>query len=178
MTSLRYSRTLTTFACAGMLLPPLLADAGEPAVSPARVNAALAIEDVALGTGQTFQGVIMSGSGQPVPDAEVIVSQLGHEVARTRTNELGRFTFQGLRGGVHLVRASKGTGLYRLWAAGTAPPHARQSVTLVDTVTVRGQRPFRELFTSNAFIITGIVIAAIAIPIAVHDARNDQRSGS
>jgi hypothetical protein len=177
MNFLRWSRALGALACAGMLLPPSWANAGEPVVSPSRVNSALAIEDVALGDNQSFQGVVLAENGQSMANTEVVISQLGREVARTTTDESGRFGFQGLRSGLHLARAGQGGSLFRFWAAGTAPPHARRNVTLVDRVTVRGQRPFRELFTSNAFILTGIVVAAIAIPIAVHDARND-KSGS
>ena len=177
MKRLRISRALAALACAGLLLPPA-ATADEPIVSPARINSALAIEDVALAGGQSFQGVVLAESGEPLADAEVVVSQLGREVARTTSDTSGRFAFQNLRGGLHLVRAGQGAGLYRFWAAGTAPPNARSHVTLVDAVTVRGQRPLSSLFTSKAVILTLIVGAAVAIPIAVHDARNDKRSGS
>jgi hypothetical protein len=173
----RISRVLVALACGGMLLPHSVASADEPAIAPAKVNAALAIEDVALGADQSFHGMLLSEDGKSVVGAEVTISQLGKEVARATTDESGRFAFQGLRGGLHLVRAGQGAGLYRFWAAGTAPPNARPSVTMVDQITVRGQRPFREFFTSNAVILTAIVVAAVAIPIAVHDARND-RSGS
>ena len=178
MKRLRISRALAALTCAGLLLPPAAARGGDPVVSPERVNSALAIEDVALGTGQSFQGIVLAESGEPLAEAEIIVSQLGHEVARTTADKSGRFAFQNLRGGLHLVRAGQGAALYRFWAAGTAPPHARSQVTLVDAVTVRGQRPFSSLFTSKAVILTLIVGAAVAIPIAVHDARNDKRSGS
>ena len=173
----RISRVLVALASAGMLLPPSIASADEPAIAPAKVNAALAIEDVALGEGQSLHGMLLSEDGKSVGGAEVTISQLGKEVARTTTDETGRFGLQGLRGGLHLVRAGQGAGLYRFWAEGTAPPNAHPSVKMVDQVTVRGQRPFKEFFTSNAVILTAIVVAAVAIPIAVHDARND-RSGS
>jgi hypothetical protein len=147
-------------------------------VRPGAVNRALAIKDVALSEGQAFHGVVLGSTGQPAADTRVSITQMGHEVASTTTDEQGRFAFQGLRGGLHVVNAGEASALYRLWSAGTAPPHAQGGVTLVDQVTVRGQRPFRELFTSNAFVVGGIVVAAIAIPIAVHDARNDKKSGS
>ena len=177
MTRHRISRMLVALSCGGLLLPSSAASASEPAIPQAKVDAALAIEDVALGTGQSFHGILVNENGQSVAGAQVTITQLGREVARTTTDDTGRFRFEGLRGGLHLVQARQGAGLYRFWADGTAPPNAQPSVKMVDQVTVRGQRPFKEMFTSNAMILTAIVVAAIAIPIAVHDARND-RSGS
>ena len=164
--------------CAALLMPSSLCQASGPAIPTDKVNAALAIEDVALGEGQAFQGLLRNDNGRPVAGAEVTISQLGKEVARTQTDEQGRFEFQGLRGGLHLVHAGEGAGLYRLWAKGTAPPHARDNVTMTDSVTIRGQRPIKDLLTSNAMILTGIVVAAIVIPIAVHNSGNDKKSGS
>lgn len=171
------SRLLMALATSGMLLPPTVVTGGEPAVPPSRVNSALAIEDISLGEGQSFHGVLLNEAGEPVADANVELSQLGREIAVARTNASGQFGFQGLRGGLHLVRAGQSAQLLRLWAPGTAPPNARDSIALSEQLTVRGQRPFRDLFTSNAFIIAGVVVAAIAIPIAVHDARTE-KSGS
>jgi hypothetical protein len=178
MQLLRGSRALGVLACAGLLLPPTVAEAGPPVVSAARVNSALSIEDIALGDGQAFHGMVLSENGQPLAGEEVVVSQLGREVARTTSDESGHFAIQNLRGGLHLVRAGQGEGLYRFWTTGTAPPSARAKATLVDRVTVRGQRPFKHLFHSRAFILGVVIAAAIAIPIAVHDSRNDDRSGS
>lgn len=171
------SRLLMTLATGGMLLPPTHTTAAEPAVSPALTKSALAIEDVALGQGDTLQGVVLDENGSPIANAEVALSQLGRQVAVARTDDSGKFGFQGLRGGLHLVRSGESAQLLRLWTPGTAPPHARNVVALSEQVTVRGQRPFRDLVTSNTAIIVGVVAAAIVIPIAVHDARKE-KSGS
>jgi hypothetical protein len=150
MTRIAAARILIAFTSIGLLLPPTWGSAGEPVVSPKRVNTALAIEDVSLGEGESFHGVVLSDSGQPIADAEVELSQLGHPVAVSRTDDAGQFGFQGLRGGVHLVKAGQSAQLLRLWAPGTAPPHAQNGVTLSEQLTVRGQRPFKDLITSNA----------------------------
>jgi hypothetical protein len=165
---------IVALTCAGMLMPASVLRAGQPAISPAKVDDALAIQDVELGEGQSLHGIVRSEGGKPLARTTVTISQMGTEVARTETDAEGKFGFQGLRGGLHVLRAGEGAGLYRLWAEGTAPPHAKQDVAITDAVTIRGQRPFKELFTSNAFILTSIVVAAIAIPIAVHNARDDK----
>lgn len=171
------SRLLIGLATLGTLAPPARMSAAEPAVAPRSVNAALEISDVSLGQGASFHGVVLSESGQPVAHAEVQLSQLGRQVAVSTTDASGRFGFQGLRGGLHLVRTDQTAQLLRLWTPGTAPPHAQNGIALSEQMTVRGQRPFKDLITSNAFIITGVIVAAIAIPIAVADARNE-KSGS
>ncbi len=179
MESLRWSRALGALGCACLLLqPPTVVLAGGPVVSPGQPNSVLVIEDVALGDQQSFEGVVVDENGQPRVATEVVVTQLGREVARTTTDELGGFSFRGLRSGLHLAKAGQGAGLYRIWATGTAPPNARSKATLVDSVTVRGQRPFKQLLASRAVIFTAIMGAAVFIPIAVHDARNDKDSGS
>jgi hypothetical protein len=171
------SRMLIALAASGLMIPPSYAAGDEPAVMPGRVNSALQIEDVSLGQGESFHGVLLSERGEPIADADVELTQLGRQVAVSKTDEAGQFGFQGLRGGLHLVKAGQSAQLLRLWKPGTAPPHAKNGVIISEQLTVRGQRPFKDLITSNAFIITGVIVAAIAIPIAVHDARND-KSGS
>ncbi len=176
MESPRWSRAL---ACACLLLqPPTVVKAGGPVVSGGQFDSVLAIEDLALGDKQSFAGVVLDENGQPQVDTDVVIFQLGREVARTTTDELGGFSFQGLRSGLHLAKAGRGAGLYRFWATGTAPPSARSKATLVDSVTIRGQQPFRQLLMSRGVIVTAIMGAAVFIPIAVHDARNDKGSGS
>jgi hypothetical protein len=120
-------------------------------------------------------GTVMDGNGTPVAGTPVVVTQQGQEVARTTTNQQGRFAFQQMQGGLHLVQADAGAALYRFWSEGTAPPAAKPQIALINETIARGQRPFRDLFFSNGFILSAIVAAAIAIPLAVHDAR---KSGS
>jgi hypothetical protein len=162
------------FAVGGMLVSPAHLRAAE-AISQRQMNAALSIDDVALGQNNSFHGTVMDSNGTPIAGSQVIITRQGQEVARTTTNDRGRFAFQQLQGGLHLVHADEGAALYRFWAEGTAPPAAKPHVTLVNETVTRGQRPFRDLFFSNGFIMTAIVAAAIAIPLAVHDAR---KSGS
>jgi hypothetical protein len=66
----------------------------------------------------------------------------------------------------------------RAWTHAAAPPAATDQLTVVDgPPLIRGQQPFSAVFTNPLFI--GLVIAAaIAIPIAVHNAQHDHPSGS
>ena len=49
---------------------------------------------------------------------------------------------------------------------------------MIDQNMVRGQNPFPDFVRSDAFLMTAVVVAAIAIPIAIHNFRNDHPSGS
>jgi hypothetical protein len=63
--------------------------------------------------------------------------------------------------------------LCRCWAAGTAPPAAQGEVLLVPIGLVeRGQRPIGEIL-ANPILIGLIIAAAIALPIAVHNSKDD-----
>jgi hypothetical protein len=144
----------------GTVLPQSLL-AATPATG-ARTTPQVAVIDVALGQGGALRGQLVDAAGAPLAGATVSVQQNGREVTSTATGAKGDFAVSGLRGGVYQVATAGNVGVYRLWAAETAPPAAQQQALLVSGgEAVRGQ--------SQA------VGAAIAIPIAVS---NSDRSSS
>jgi len=48
-----------------------------------------------------------------------------------------------------------------------------QLLVVSDSSVERGQRPIGELFCSPPFLIGALIVAAIVIPIAVHNAQDD-----
>ena len=91
----------------------------------------------------------------------------------------GRFRVAGLRGGMYRLMAGNRALAVRVWARTTAPPGARQlAVVNVGDTTIRGQTPIPDYFRSDAFLIAAVVVGAIAIPIAIHNFRNDHPDGS
>lgn len=165
----RFVCTLIWLAAAGSLVPQRAwADSttGEPTAAAA---------DVALAAGGVLRGQVLDQQGQPHGKLAVYLVQKNEVVATTTTDREGQFSLANLRGGVYAVHAGAASGVYRLWAANTAPPAAQPAALLVDGQTaVRGQGAFGWL--RNPWVIGGIVAAAIAIPIAVSN--HDSGSGS
>jgi len=155
---------LALLALAGMLVPaPLLHAAGEAPVAPLLGN------DVALAADGALRGQLVSAQGRGLPGECVTVSHGGHELVSTVTGPDGYFEVRGLRGGVLNISAGEATALCRAWTAAAAPPNARNQVLLVAGQSqTLGQGGLRALLT-NPWVIAGIVAAAIAIPVGIHN---------
>jgi hypothetical protein len=188
---MRYSRTLSYWivglAAAGLCLPPQWAlAAGETVLRDHLRTDATTIRDVELKPGGLLVGRLLDASGRPVAKAPVSVLAGERCIARTDTDKSGVFAVIGLRGGVHQVRAANTGGVYRLWAADTAPPQAPTSVELVsDETVIRGQwgpppgnglLKQAKVMATNPFIIGGVIAAAVAIPLALSDDDNGPQS--
>ena len=153
----------------GILLPQSLW-AAQPA-GPIPTQAALpTITDVRLHDGGLLRGQVMDATGLSLSGTAVTIRQGEREIGQTVTDGRGQFAVQGLRGGTYQVVAGQGYGVYRLWAPHTAPPIAQDAALLVsgDNV-VRGQGGPLMMFLTNPWVVTGIILTAIAVPIAVHN---------
>ncbi len=126
--------------------------------------------DVLLGQVQDQQGAVQA----KVP---VILYGAGNKVAETTTDADGYFTFHNVRGGVYQLTSAEGVGTYRVWQAGTAPPTAQPGALVVAGEDVaRGnwhqQGGRLKFWLSHPLVIAGIVAAAVAIPVAIHNSRD------
>ena len=96
-----------------------------------------------------------------------------------KTDLQGRFRFAGVKGGVYQLLSSGQVRFVRAWTAEAAPPAARPlALMVVGSEVVRGQMPLEDFFASDAVIITGLVAAMIAIPIAVHNSGGKDKPAS
>ncbi len=155
-------------SCLGMLL------------SPTAMTAAplVALSDVALGNGGVLVGQVVDAQGAAVAMATVTLADHKQEIAQVRADQEGKFSVPGLRGGVYRISFRGQDAMYRLWAPNTAPPVAQQGVILVvgDDV-IRGQYgysagPFAAMaqwVADHPLITASAIVAAIAIPIALHN---------
>ncbi len=166
-----------SLACLAWLLPvpPSLA---APPISGAGTAATTGIIDVRLDEHGAIHGRVLDAAGQGLAERPVVLQQVGGAVFRAQTDAAGRFVLQQVSGGVHQLTTGHGTVTCRVWTHTAAPPSATDQLTVVaGEPVVRGQQPFSCIFTNPLFI--GLVVAAaIAIPIAVHNAQDDQPSGS
>jgi hypothetical protein len=150
------------------------------------------VADIALAEGGVLAGRVVTAEGVAVPQAPVAVLADGREVIRLAAAEDGSFAVGGLQGGVYEVAAPGQHAVYRLWAPGTAPPAAGQSVTLVSAQEAMpapygyppppppgppapppASGPFGRAagwISDHPFLTAGIVATAIAVPIAVAEA--------
>jgi len=121
------------FAVIGLITVHTAAVADQTAATesaPTNIGMPAAV-DITLHGGGILVGAYMDAHGMPVRGSRISVQKQGKEVSTISTDEHGRFKMQGLSGGVYDVTTSQGTGTFRLWAPGTAPPAARQSLLLV-----------------------------------------------
>lgn len=174
-----WSRPITfvcaSLACLGLILPGSALQAAQPVRAPSPGNPLAS--DVELDPEGSLRGFAINVHGVPVAGAPVVVFNADREVARTSTDALGCFSVDGLRGGKYQVTIGRYARLVRTWAAGTAPPNTKRGAMIVvgDNV-VRGQMCLKDFLCSDCVIITALVAAMIAVPIAVHNSDRKQPS--
>lgn len=138
--------------------------------------------DIALGEGGLFVGQVVDAHGARLAKTEVSIRYQGKEVVRTTTDENGVFAAKGLRGGQYDVVTAECAAPMRLWAPDTAPPAARTAALIVaGTDVVNGQHGGGGVMSwvqAHPLIVAGVVVAAVATPIAIAASDNDDDSNS
>jgi hypothetical protein len=136
------------------------------------------VADVRLTDEGALSGKLVDPSGQPLGRQMIVLHQAGRALARAETDTKGDFLFSKVRGGVYQMRIDTRAVSCRVWARDVAPPVARDRLLIVTgTPIVRGQQPIGAVF-SNPLFVGGVLAAAIAIPVAVHNSQDDKPSGS
>jgi hypothetical protein len=149
-------------ACCGLLMQTTPSFAGPPAhaestsakvkldempaatedqPAPKKVVQPTAI-DVAMAKDGTVSGRVLDADQKGVAKTSVSIRQGKTEVAQALTDSEGRFEVANLKGGVYLVAANNGYGLFRFWTAKSAPPKSHDHVLLMSqAIVVRAQSP-------------------------------------
>ena len=172
---------MALLACVGMLISGPVVQAATAEAGPNRLAGgwSTAVPDVALGAGGTLQGQVVDVQGQPLGRIAVALRHRDREVARTISDESGRFRLTGLRGGVYGICVGQTAMVFRLWVSNTAPPSARPAALLVaGDQQMLGQccpQACNSLkwWLSNPLVIAGIIGVSVAIPVAIHNAKKD-----
>lgn len=156
--------SVAVLATVGMCFPSAAFSSTLPTPNPK-------VADVALTEGGTLVGQVVTADGLPVRDMPVLLQDQRASTVELKTNKDGYFAAKNVSPGVYRLAAADEQGVYRLWAPKTAPPTAQKGALLVagDEVA-RGQHgnALRNML-ANPWIVGGIVAAAIAIPVAVHN---------
>jgi hypothetical protein len=183
----RWSALTATVAMVGA--PSAALGDGPPAPTAAVQGApSMYIADVALDEAGGLNGQAVTTQGQPLVNQTVVLDN-GLTRAAATTNEQGQFRFDNVRGGAYRVQLADHTQYCRAWRAGTAPPIANGGLMVVQgDQSVLGQycgtpvgcgspvgagfAGFREAL-HNPLVVGGIIAAAIAIPVALHNSDDD-----
>ncbi|MBN1910466.1 MAG: carboxypeptidase regulatory-like domain-containing protein [Pirellulales bacterium] len=139
---------------------------------PADDNPVPVAVDVALQDNGVLGGRVINIEGNALTEAAIQLRQHNRVIAQGQTDDLGRFEFPGLRGGVYQVVVANSYATYRAWAPGTAPRGTgSEALLIVGAHTVRGQEPTRaqrlRRLLCNPLVIGAGVATAIAVPVAV-----------
>jgi hypothetical protein len=172
--------SLAGIACLGMLIPAPRSFASETAKT--RTSAShlprFHVADVALEPGGVLRGHVVDAHGIPQGNQYVELWNDGRAVKSTHTDSRGWFLFAKVRGGVYQTVAAGNIGLVRAWSPKTAPPGADGQIMIVTGDVARGQiQPMASLI-SNPWMIAAIFTAAVTIPVAIHNHRNDRLPAS
>lgn len=176
-------RSIAWLAVLGMCLPLPAMAAESHAAEPSTGAAAISVADVELGQGGLLLGQVLDAEAQPLVDSQVTVMAGSQPVATAQTDDNGVFAVTGLRGGMHQLDAGESRQFCRLWSPGTAPPAAESALQMVaGGDTIRGQwgpppgngfLQNAKVWATNPFVVGGIVAAAVAIPVAIHNSDDD-----
>jgi hypothetical protein len=156
-------------AVAGFCVPQV-------AFAAAPENQTPMICDLMLHQGGTMVGQVVDSQGAALAKVPVALRGVAGELASSQTNAKGYFAFSGMKGGVYEVATPAGSGVYRVWSPGGAPPAAQPGALIVaGSETLRGQccdpcspcGGVLGFFGKHPLLTATLIAAAIAIPIAV-----------
>jgi hypothetical protein len=183
----RVSAWAATFAMVGSPALTLAEESRLQAVA-SDVAPAFLVADVSLDAAGSLHGQAVTTQGQPVANHPVVLDN-GVMQATATTNDQGLFRFDKVRGGAYRVQVADHAQYCRAWKEGTAPPAANRGLMVVQgDQSILGQycsspvgcgspvgagfAGFREAL-SNPLVVGGIIAAAIAIPVALHNSDDD-----
>ena len=187
-----FRRAILVLACLGMLIqtPMVMAAATPHATAPATQAvsqapnskakaAAPLIFDIGLQKGNTLVGQLVNAQGIPQAKQKVSLIQKQKVLVTSETDRNGYFAFTQVPAGTYQVAAPKAQGLCRVWAPKTAPPIAQSGLLLVDGKgAVRAQQGPIAYWLGKPWVIAGLVAAAVAIPVAIHNHQSNKHLAS
>ena len=137
-------------------------------LSSTAVAAAPASRDLALSEAGQLRGQVYQGNGQTLASKTVSLLKHGEQKpVQVTTDAKGQFAIANVEPGLyHLVCDGHG-GAVRVWKHELAPPKSHDAAMIVVGEVERGK--FGNGFWSNPLWLTGLVAAAIAIPLALSD---------
>lgn len=163
-------------ACTGMLIPGSYLHAQQPPVQPATATFPL---DIKLDGDGILHGHLVNGLGVGVAETTIKVSSGLTYLANAKTGPDGQFVIPVDRGGIYqLAIEDRVIAVVRCWKRTAAPPSALERVCVNEDTVFRGQISPAACGFANPWVITGIAVTAIVIPVALHNNRSDRQPSS
>lgn len=182
------------WVAAATVVVPMQVMANQPVVvpqvpvKPQPAQPAVKTVDVALDVHGRLSGQVVNVEGQPQVKSVVSLTD-GKQTQKVITNQRGEFRLDNVATGSYRLQVGKQLKPCRVWKQAAAPPQANQGVMLIagDQI-VRGQTycgspvaagygGFKEAMT-HPLVVAGVVAAAIAIPVAIHNSDDDDNSAT
>ena len=153
-------------------VPPL----PESATSSVDAPPAMTTLDIELTRDRVLTGQLVNDVGGPIAVAPVEVWRNRQLIQTSMTDQRGRFRLAQLNGGTYKINSGDRVQTARLWTAGSAPPNSISSLRIVaDEQVVRAQQRCGAVVGAvNPWVIAGIAVAAVVIPVAIHNNRSDR----
>ena len=183
----RFQRFVRIATAAALVVVPTTL-AAQPDGNVASLQSKSTSVDVILSTGGVLKGYVVDAQGVPTSEVRIALVTASGERISTVSDEKGRFGYRGLENGAYQLETEHGVVLCRAWTATTAPPRSAATMLMVhDEALIRGQwsappglnsavGKMKRVMT-NPLAVATIVGAAVAIPVAIHNADQDD-SGS
>lgn len=163
----------------------VLAEESSPeSLAPSNILRGLTVVDVAVDRDGVLRGQVVDKQGRSLAGEEIALTNEKLQL-RTLTDQQGRFELRGITGATYQAQVGQQIQLMRVWSPGTAPPSASQGLMFVqdsDVVLAQycgspvcGSAVGPKHHLANPWIFGGLVAAAIAIPVAIHNSDNDDQ---
>jgi len=177
-------KIVLSIACLGLLLQTPLAMAAAtsataskaaPVAAQAKNQQKVTVFDVGLHKDNTLIGQLVNTQGVPQAKQKISLIQKKRILATATTDKNGYFAFAKVAPGTYSVVAPKSQGICRVWAPKTAPPSSQLGLLMVEGKgAVRAQEGPIAYWLGKPWVIAGLVGAAVAIPVAIHNHQNDK----
>lgn len=139
----RSNNTLLSMICLGLFCAAGPSFAEDRPLNPFLDDAAgpqRTVIDVALQEDGVIRGRVVEADGTPLDGSRVVLRQSDRIVAEVITDARGEFAAKGLASGVYEIQTPTGSGTYRFWRQGDAPPSASTTALVVSQQPMlRGQ---------------------------------------
>lgn len=183
--------TIASICCCTVLHPTIAV--GQTPIAPAPIAVATPIPptsttpaikaksvDIQLTADRAIVGQLVNQNGVAIASAPVEIWKKGQLVQTTMTGDDGRYRLANLIGGSYEINFGDRIQPARCWTSGTAPPKSIASLrTIADEQVVRAQqRRGAVCGVVNPWIIAGVAVAAIVIPVALHNNREDRAASN
>lgn len=184
-------RAIIASVCCGAVLQPSLLLAQAP-LAPAPIAVATPIPpakpsklkaetvDIELTPGREIVGQLVNHNGIAIASAPVEIWQKGNLIQTSMTDAQGRYRLANLVGGNYELDFGDRMQPARCWTFGNAPPKSIVSLrTIADEEVVRAQQRCGAVCgVVNPWVIAGVAVAAIVIPVALHNNREDRAASN